>query len=226
MSSLKPIKLWGQGGPNAPKVAIILAELNIPHETIPVLLSDVKKPDFVAINPNGRIPAIYDPNTDITLWESGAIVEYLIERYDTEHRLSFPPGTAEAAHAKQWLFFQVTGQGPYYGQVAWFKRYHHEQLPSAQERYAKEVNRVSGVLEGWLAKQKEEYAGSDGLWLVGNKMSYADIAFIMYQKIMPLLLTKEEFDEDSYPHVNEWLGNMESREVIKGVLAESMKPLK
>lgn len=77
------------------------------------------------------MPAIQDPNfgTDgITIWETGAIIEYLIERYDTEHKLSFPAGTAEAYHAKQWLFFQASGQGPYFGQVAFFKKFHHEQV--------------------------------------------------------------------------------------------------
>lgn len=123
-SQIKPIKVWGQGGPNPPKVAMILSELEIPHEIIAIPFTDVKKPEYVAINPNGRVPAIHDPNTDLTLWESGAIVEYLIERYDTKQKLSFPAGSAESYHAKQWLFFQTSGQGPYYGQAAWFIKYH------------------------------------------------------------------------------------------------------
>jgi glutathione S-transferase len=161
-SQIKPIKVWGQGGPNPPKVGIILEELGLPYEVIPVPLSDIKKPEYVAINPNGRLPAIHDPNAGITLWESGAIIEYLIELYDTKHRLSFAPGTPESYHAKQWLYFQTTGQGPYYGQAAWFKKYHSEQVPSAIERYTKEVNRVSGVLDRYLAQQKQEHGGSAG----------------------------------------------------------------
>jgi glutathione S-transferase len=74
-STLKPITLYGQGGPNPPRVAIILAELSLPHTVIPIPLSEVKLPPYTAINPNGRLPAIHDPNTDLTLWESGAIVE-------------------------------------------------------------------------------------------------------------------------------------------------------
>ena len=97
--------MYGKGGPNLPKVAIILDELNIPKEIDPVPFSDVKKPAYLAINPNGRLPAIYDPNTDLTLWESGAIVEYLVDKYDPEHKLSFPAGSSDAYHAKQWLFF-------------------------------------------------------------------------------------------------------------------------
>ena len=74
-SEIKPIKLYGQGGLNPSKVRILLEELEIPFEGMPVKLADVKKPEYLAFNPNGRIPAIYDPNTDITLWESGAIME-------------------------------------------------------------------------------------------------------------------------------------------------------
>lgn len=219
-SQLKPIKVWGQGGPNPPKVAMILEELSLPYEAIPFPFSDIKKPEYLTINPNGRLPSIHDPNTDITLWETGAIIEYLIGRYDTNHRLSFEPGTPEFYHAKQWLFFETTGQGPYYGQAAWFKKFHHEQLPSAIERYVGEVNRVSGVLESYLALQKEKYggsSGSDGPWLVGNKISYADISFCSWQKIIALVLTKEEYDEDKFPLVKGWIDRMFSRETIKRV---------
>jgi glutathione S-transferase len=127
--------VWGKGGLNPLKVCIISEELGLPYEVIHIPLSDVRKPEYVAINPNGRLPAIHDPNTDITLWESGAILEYLIELYDTNNRLSFVPGTPESYHAKQWLYFQATGQGPYYGQAARFKKFHSKQVPSAIERY-------------------------------------------------------------------------------------------
>lgn len=217
-SDIKPIKVWGQGGPNPPKVAMILEELGLPHEIVPTQLSEVKEPEYLAINPNGRLPAIHDPNTDITLWESGAILEYLIERYDTKQRLSFAPGTAESYHAKQWLFFQVSGQGPYYGQAAWFKKFHHEKLPSALDRYTKEVNRVSGVLEGWLAQQKKKHAGTDGPWLVGDKFSYADLAFVSWQRVIGMILAKDEYDEDDFPHVKEWISKIASREKVKNVL--------
>ena len=236
-SQLEPLTVWGQGGPNPPKVSIVLEELGVPYEEIPVPLSDVKKPEYVAINPNGRLPAIHDPNTGITLWESGAIVEYLIERYDTSHRLSFARGTPESYHAKQWLYFQATGQGPYYGQAAWFKKFHSEHVPSALERYTKEVHRVSGVLDGYLAKQNQEHrsADGDGPWLVGNKFSYADIAFISWQKVIGMVLQDDEYREDDFPHVKEWLGKMTSRKTVKTVLerawrnmpkAVSSKPLK
>ena len=196
----------------------MLGELGLPYEVVVIPLTDVKKPEYLAINPNGRIPAIYDPNTGITLWESGAILEYLVEQYDKSHRLSFVVGTTESYHAKQWLFFQASGQGPYYGQAAWFKKYHPERVPSAVERYIKEINRVSGVLDSHLARQEKEFVKGDGPWLVGNKMSFADIAFLPYQSIISKVVERGEYDVDNYPQVKEWLGKMTSREAVRKAL--------
>ncbi|MCJ1395515.1 hypothetical protein MMC18_008401 [Xylographa bjoerkii] len=209
-NQIKPIKVWGKGGPNPPKVAMILEELGVPYNAEAVPLADIKKPEYLAINPNGRLPSIHDPNTGITLWESGAIVEYLIERYDEKHKLSFEPGTAETYHAKQWLYFQASGQGPYYGQYGWFRLFAPEEIPSVLDRYAKEVNRVTAVLEGHLSKQKE---GEE--WLVGGRCSYADIAFISWQMTIAKVTRKEEYDVDNYPHVKAWIAKMLEREGTK-----------
>ncbi|KAL2199884.1 glutathione S-transferase [Corynascus similis CBS 632.67] len=221
-SDLKPITLYGKGGPNPPKVAIILDELGLPYEIDAVPFSDVKKPEYLAINPNGRLPSIRDPNANLTLWESGAIVEYLIEKYDTNHKLSFPAGSNEAYLAKQWLFFQTTGQGPYYGQAVWFTKFHPENLPSAIDRYTNEIKRVTGVIEGHLARQKEEHGakeGFDGPWLVGNKLSYADIAFLPWQFFAKNIIGKTgKYDEDEFPLVKEWVGKLLARESAKKAL--------
>lgn len=106
MSSLKPIKIYGKQGPNPPKVAMVAEALDLPYEIEAISHEDIKKPEYLEINPNGRIPAIQDPNTGLTLWESGAIIEYLIEKYDTEHKISFAKGSHEHYLAKQWLYFQ------------------------------------------------------------------------------------------------------------------------
>lgn len=79
--------------------------------------SDVKKKPFTDINPNGRNPAIQDPNNDLTLWESGAIIQYLIEEYDVEKKLTYP-GLKQRNLLNQYLMFQMSGQGPYFGQVS------------------------------------------------------------------------------------------------------------
>ena len=223
---IKPIQLWGQGGANPPKVAMVLEELGLPYEIKPISFSDVKKPDYVAINPNGRLPAIYDPNTDITLWESGAILEYLVDHYDKDRRISFAPGTPESYHAKQWLFFQASGQGPYYGQAVWFIKFHHEPLPSVIERYCKEVRRVSAVLDKYLDQQKEKHIGNDigtGPWLVGNKFSYVDIAFISWQIGIASTASKDQYCLDDFPRVKEWLGKMTTRPAVKRVNVEQAK---
>ncbi|PVI04911.1 glutathione transferase 2 [Periconia macrospinosa] len=230
-SNLQPIKVWGKGGVNPPKVAILLAELRLPYTIIPIPLSKLKDAEYLAINPNGRIPAIHDPNTDLTIWESGAIIEYLVERYDAEHRVSFAPGTKEQYLAKQWLFFQVSGQGPYYGQASWFKKFHLEKVPSAVERYVNEINRVTGVLEGHLARQKEEGAGDveggsdDGPWLVGNRYSFADFVFLSWQTIITRVITKEDgFDPDSFPLVKNWVHRILARDAVKAVMGD-VEPL-
>lgn len=134
---------------------MILEEIGVPCKAEAFPLADLKKPEYLAINPNGRLPSIHDPNTGITSWESGAIVEYLIERYDHDHRVSFPPSTPEAYHAKQWLFFQASGQGPWYDQYGWFRLFAPKEIPLAIDRYAKDIDRVPAVLKEHLSKQKE-----------------------------------------------------------------------
>ncbi|KAL2004693.1 hypothetical protein VTN00DRAFT_3221 [Thermoascus crustaceus] len=210
---LKPIKLYGGVlGPNPAKTAIILEELNIPYESVYIPLDELKTPIYESINPNGRLPAIEDPNTGLTIWESGAIVQYLVETYDKGHKLSFPAGTAEAYHTLQWLFFQVSGQGPYYGQAGWFSMYHPEKLPSAIDRYFNEARRVSRVLDRWLEEHE---------WLVGDKCTYADLAFVPWQTAIEGLF-KEAYDPaKEFPHVAAWLERMKSRETVSRVLAES-----
>lgn len=215
-SSLKPLTVWGTGGPNPPKVLVILEELSIPYVAISTSLAEVKQPPYLAINPNGRLPALHDPNTGLTLWESGAIVDYLIERYDTSQLLSFKQGSNEAYLCKQWLFFQTSGQGPYYGQASWFKKFHPEEVPSAIERYVKEVNRVTGVLEGVLRQNTED--GEEGPWLVGGKVTFADLAFLPWQTMIARVL-KEEFDQDVFPCVKAWLGRLRAREAVMRVEA-------
>ncbi|RYP45500.1 hypothetical protein DL768_008167 [Monosporascus sp. mg162] len=226
-SDLKPIVVYGKGGPNPPKIPIILEELGVPYEINAIPFEDVKKPYYLAINPNGRLPAIRDPNNgDLVLWESGAIVEYLVERYDTssEKKLGFAPGSHEAQHARQWLHFQTTGQGPYFGQALWFSLFHHEKLPSAIDRYVGEVHRVTGVVEGWLKKQEEEgKGGADGPWLVGGRLSYADLAWIPWQKMVQPRLG-EKYREADFPYVKAWLDKMMKRDSVRKTFAALSPP--
>jgi glutathione S-transferase len=97
--------------PNAWKVITILEELNVPYEIKSFKFEDVSKRPFTDINPNGRNPAIEDPNTGLVLWESGAIVLYLVEQYDKEKKLTYTD-LVQRNHLNQYLIFQVSGQGP------------------------------------------------------------------------------------------------------------------
>ncbi|EMD31037.1 hypothetical protein CERSUDRAFT_163548 [Gelatoporia subvermispora B] len=202
-------------GPNGWKIAFALAELGLTYE--PIYLDfrkgEQKKPEFTQYNPNGRIPAVIDHhNDDFVVWESAAILTYLVETYDPEHKISVSD-PKEKIIQLQWLSFQISGQGPYYGQAIWFQKWHHEQFPSAVERYQKETLRVLGVLESVLSKQE---------WLVGGKMTIADIAFVPWNTCAAPQILKDyngfDFVKD-FPSVFAWHEKIMSRPAIKEVWA-------
>ncbi|TLD36855.1 glutathione S-transferase [Venturia nashicola] len=131
-----------------------------------------KEPWFLAINPNGRIPALTDTFTDgsqINLFESGSIQQYLVARYDPEYKISFPPGSRESFEINNWLFFLNAGVGPMQGQANHFTRYAPEIIQYGVDRYQNETRRLYGVLDAHLKEGNKEY-------LVGNKCTIADIA--------------------------------------------------
>ncbi|KAH6659753.1 glutathione S-transferase [Truncatella angustata] len=187
------------------KVVMILEELGLPYNQVFVDLAVIKQEPFTKINPNGRVPAIEDPNTGITLWESGAIVEYLVDTYDKDHKISsasFP----EKYHEKQYLAFQISGQGPYYGQYAWFKMFHPEKVESAIQRYQEETFRVVSVLDNIL--EGKEY-------LVGNKASYADIVFIAWEQVMHFVLPDQLDRYKGFKNYWAWFERITARPAIQ-----------
>lgn len=212
MSSLKPIILYNHAtGPNPWKVVMLFHELNLPYESKFLQFPDMKKPAFESVNINGRVPAIEDPNTGITIWESGAILEYLVETYDKQHTISFPQGTPDYYAAKQWLHFQMSGQGPYFGQAVWFTRFHPEKVESARLRYVNEIRRVSDVLNREL--QGKEY-------LVGGRYSFVDSAFVPWYAIVPAV-TGDVFDlEKEFPNLIAWLNRVKARPAVADSLKE------
>ncbi|KAI0145240.1 glutathione S-transferase [Xylariaceae sp. FL1272] len=180
-------------GPNPWKVVFLLGELNLNYEIKAFTFSEVKEKPFTDINPNGRVPAIEDPNTNMTLWESGAILQYLIEQYDAEHRLSYT-AMKERHLSSQWLHFQMSGQGPYYGQCTWFKYLHPEKnLQSAIDRKVSQ-------------------------WLVSDKMTFVDMAFVPWNSRLIDVLPDSQEDASNVdlhdklwdkiwegaPHVRAW----------------------
>lgn len=163
------------------------------------------------------MPCIEDPNTDITLWESGAILEYLLDTYDSEGKLSFA-SSPDKFYAKQYLHYQTSGQGPYYGQAAWFAKYHPEKLPSAIERYRNEIRRVTKVLDSIL-KGKE--------YLVGGRCSYADLAFVPWATLVPGLLggvDRKEIASET-PDYSAWVDRLTARPAVKKVLEEKAEAM-
>ncbi|KAL1942639.1 hypothetical protein VTO73DRAFT_4879 [Trametes versicolor] len=215
MSSRKQFTLHGDvTGPNPLKVAVVLEELGLEYDivNINVRTGEHKNPEYLKLNPNGRVPTLVDhSNGDFTIWESDAILLYLVENYDKEHKLSVAD-VHEKFKLIQWLFFQASGQGPYFGQAVWFMRYHHERLPSAIERYQKEILRVLGVLETVLSKQE---------WLVGGKLTVADISFITWNQ-MAIGWGLEGVEggdvQKEFPNVYKWHQKLVSRPIVRKFL--------
>lgn len=192
------ITLYTAQTPNGIKISILLEELGLPYkvESLSFGKNEQKEPSFLEINPNGRIPAITDTFHDgskIRLFESGAIMQYLVAEYDKDHKVSFEPGTREHYEMECWLFFMNAGVGPMQGQANHFSRYAPEKIEYGINRYTNEARRLYGVLEKHLADGNKEY-------LVGNKCTIADIAHWGW-------ITSAGWsgvDLDEFPHLKAW----------------------
>ena len=130
---VQPIKLYSVPTPNGIKVSIFLELLKLPYEAVFVDISknELKSDWFVKLNPNGRIPTITDPNFEtgpVTISQTGAILQYLADQYDKDHKYSYPQGTAEYYKTLEYLIFQVAENGPIQGQLNHFKLYAPEKL--------------------------------------------------------------------------------------------------
>ena len=158
------IKLYTAPTPNGHKVSCLLEALEMDYEAILVNLSEgeQKKPNFLKISPNGRIPAIVDTENDLSIFESGAIMIYLADKTGK----LLPQNTAKRYKVMEWLMFQMGGIGPMMGQANVFYRYFPEKLQPAIDRYQNEGRRLFEVLDKQL---------KDNEWLAGD-YSIADIA--------------------------------------------------
>jgi len=199
------IHLYTAQTPNGIKVSMLLEELGVPYKVTAIELSkNTQKEDwFLEINPNGRIPALTDTFIDgspIRLFESASIMQYLVDRYDTDHKVSYPRGSREDYEVNNWLFWQMGGLGPMQGQANHFTRYAPEKIQYGINRYQNETRRLYGVLEKQLSKSTSGY-------LVGDKCTVADIACWGWVASGPWAGVRL----DEFPHLKAWVNKILSR---------------
>ena len=146
------IELYTFATPNGRKVSIMLEELGIPYNVhkINIRTGEQRTPEFLAINPNGKIPAITDSETGISVFESGAILIYLAEKFGQ----FIPTDTKGRYQVIEWVMFHMANQGPMQSQLFYFQRFAPEKLPFAIERYEKESLRIYGVLDKQLGDKE------------------------------------------------------------------------
>jgi GST-like protein len=201
------IDLYTWSTPNGRKVSIMLEELGLPYKVhaIDIGKGDQFKPEFVAINPNSKIPAIVDSEgpdgKPYALFESGAILLYLADKTGR----FLPAAKAARFEALQWLMFQMGGVGPMFGQVHHFLRAAPEPVPYAIERYSKETRRLYGVMDAHLGKRE---------WL-GSEYSVADIA--TYPWVARHEWHKVELAD--FPNVKRWYDAIGARPAVQKGMA-------
>jgi GSH-dependent disulfide-bond oxidoreductase len=190
------IDLYTAATPNGHKVSIALEELGLPYrlQVLDLTAGEQKRPEFLAINPNGRIPAIVDREADdFAVFESGACLIYLAEKTG---RL-MPTDAKGRSRVLQWLMFQMGGIGPMMGQANVFFRYFPEKIPAAIERYQGETKRLFRVLDGHL--KDHEYLAGD--------YSIADIANWAWVRTHRW----SGVDIDDLPHLKRWRDAIRAR---------------
>jgi GST-like protein len=203
----QPIDLYYWATPNGWKISIMLEETETPYNLIPVDITagDQFKPDFLAISPNNKMPAIVDPQgiegQPLSLFESGAILLYLADKTG-----QFIPKQPRDRYAViQWLMFQMGGVGPMLGQAHHFRQYAPEKIPYAINRYTNEATRLYRVLDKQLSQV--EY--------VAGEYSIADIA------IFPWIISHEKQGQNlaDYPHLQRWFEVINQRPAVQRGLA-------
>jgi GST-like protein len=209
------IDVWTWPTPNGHKVHIALEELGLPYRIIPIDIGagDQFKPEFLAITPNHRIPAIVDPDgpggKPLTLFESGAILIYLAEKTGK----LIPADPAARLHCLQWLMFQMGGVGPMFGQYNHFAAYAPEKLPYAIERYTNEVKRLHRVLDKRLSESE---------YLAGPEYGIADIATFPWVRNPQ----RRGIELEEYPAVKRWHDAIAARPAVQrgvAVLSENQR---
>lgn len=193
------IDLYTFTTPNGRKASIMLEEIELTYNvhTIDITKDDQFTPEYVAINPNSKIPAIVDKDTDITVFESGAILMYLADKtgklLPTEQKARY--------QVIEWLMLQMGSIGPMFGQLNHFKKYAPEKIPYAIQRYEKETLRLYGVLNKQLA---------DNEYICGD-YSIADIATFPWVTIYEM----QGMTLDNHPNLKRWHDTVSNRPAVQ-----------
>jgi GSH-dependent disulfide-bond oxidoreductase len=211
------IEVYSWATPNGHKVHIMLEECGLPYRAhaVDIGAGDQFEPEFLAISPNNKIPALVDPigpdGQPISIFESGAILLYLASKTGK----FLPKSTRAKFEVMEWLMFQMGGVGPMLGQAHHFRIYAPEKLEYAINRYSNEAKRLYGVMNKRLAKRK---------YIAGTEYSIADIA------IFPWLRSwkNQGIDWADFPHLKGWFDEIAARPAVQRgveVLASLRKPL-
>ena len=206
-AAAKPIDVHTWSTPNGWKIPIMLEECGLPYRIVPVNIAKGEQtaPDFLAISPNNKIPAIVDPDgpggQPISVFESGAILQYLGRKTGC----LYPSDERVRTDVDQWLFWQVAGFGPMLGQAHHFRIYAKERIPYAVDRFTEESRRLYGVLERRL-EGREHLAGA---------YSIADVATLTWAKFAD----KQGIDLGALPNVRRWLDALLARPAVQRGLA-------
>jgi GST-like protein len=205
------LQLFSLPTPNGVKVGIMLEETGLAYEShrIDILAGDHHDPAFLALNPNGKIPAIYDPDgpggVPLGLFESGAILLYLADKTGR-----FIPADRNARYETiQWLMWQMGGVGPMFGQVGFFNKFagkaYEDKRP--RDRYATESARLLAVLD-------ERLAGRD--WVMGAEYSIADISLLGWvRNLIGFYEARQLVGFDRFLHVRTWLDRGLARPAVR-----------
>ncbi|KIJ57350.1 hypothetical protein M422DRAFT_23388 [Sphaerobolus stellatus SS14] len=193
----KQITLYTAGTPNGYCIPILLEELGISYETRAISFKDKEQKSewYLKINPNGRIPAIVDhTRDDFAVFETSAILLYLSQHFDKEHKIWYNPMTEPNLHSEelQWIFFTHGGIGP----IAHFLRDTPEEIPYAINRYTEESKRLFSIIEKRLEGRE---------WLVGDRYSLADI------KAMSIIGFRVGLEIKEFPNVKAWIDRCNAR---------------
>jgi len=193
------IDLYTWATPNGRKVSIALEEMGLAYNTIPINISADEQfsPEFLAVSPNNKIPAIRDHDTGLSLMESGAILMYLAEKTGQFWPQDFEPKWRTV----EWLMWQMGGPGPFLGQVHHFVKFNPGVSEYAEQRYLTEGKRLYGVLDKRLA----EHEFVAGAYTIADMAIFPWIARFDYQTI----------DLNDYPNVKRWFVTLAERPAVK-----------